>query len=137
MRGRVPLPHLRSMRALATVALLGSAAVTADARSTAQPEQASAHVTLTEGAVYRARLSLSFFQCFASEERIAKKLSGAGFAGVRVFMSSRELPRDWPARYRSRAGGCERYAEGTWARPTTPRKRPSSIDAWWQVTPPS
>ena len=58
-------------------------------------------------------------------------LSDGGFANVRVFMSSRHLPSDWPAQFRSKAGSCERYAEGIWNRPTTPRRRPSSIDAWW------
>jgi hypothetical protein len=92
---------------------------------------------LTEGATYRARLRLGFFQCLAPRDSIGKKLSGGGFANVRVFMSRRELPADWPAAFRSKAGSCERYAEGVWARPTTPRRKPSSIDAWWMASPPS
>jgi hypothetical protein len=92
---------------------------------------APAPIVLTQGATYRARLKLSFFQCLASRDRIERKLEGGGFAGVRVFTSARDLPADWPARFRSRAGSCERYAEGVWARPTTPRRRPSSIESWW------
>lgn len=90
---------------------------------------------LIEGATYRARLKLSFFQCLASRDRIGKKLGRSGFGDVRVFMSARELPRDWPQPFRARAGGCERYAEGTWSRPTTPRRRPSSIESWWVARP--
>ena len=92
---------------------------------------ADATILLTRGTTYRARLSLSFFQCFASKDRIGRKLGGSGFENVRVFMSARELPADWPAQFRARAGACERYAEGVWARPTMPRHRPSSIDTWW------
>lgn len=91
----------------------------------------SEDIVLIEGATYRARLKLSFLQCFASRDRIGRKLGRSGFSGVRVFMSARELPSDWPAPFRSKAGGCERYAEGTWSRPSTPRKRPSSIESWW------
>jgi hypothetical protein len=86
---------------------------------------------LTQGVTYRARLRLNFFQCLASRQRIERKLGGSGFASVQVFMSARDLPGDWPSRYRSRSGSCERYAEGIWARPTMPRSRPASIDAWW------
>jgi len=92
-------------------------------------------IILVEGATYRARLKLSFLQCFASRDRIGKKLGRTGFSSVRVFMSANELPGDWPAPFRSKAGGCERYAEGTWARPSIPRKRPSSIEAWWVARP--
>jgi hypothetical protein len=91
-------------------------------------------ISLERGATYRARLKLSFFQCLAGRDRIGKKLSGSGFENVRIFMSRRELPGDWPAPYRSKAGSCERYAEGVWAGPSAPRRRPGSIDAWW-VTP--
>jgi hypothetical protein len=90
-----------------------------------------ADMVLIEGATYRARLKLSFLQCLASRARIGKKLGRSGFSSVRVFMSARELPRDWPAPFRSKAGGCERYAEGTWARPSRPLERPSSIESWW------
>jgi hypothetical protein len=99
--------------------------------------RAEAPITLAEGATYRARLSLGFFECLASRDRITKKLSGSGFSKVRVFMSARELPPDWPPRYRTKKGSCERFAEGIWSRPTTPRKRPSSIDAWWMDRAPS
>jgi hypothetical protein len=92
---------------------------------------------LAEGATYRARLRLGFFQCLAPRDSIGKKLSGSGFANVRVFMSRRELPADWPSAFRSKAGSCERYAEGVWKRPTTPRRKPSSIDAWWMASPAS
>jgi len=95
----------------------------------------SESIVLTEGATYRARLKLSFFQCFASEERIQRRFAKGGFSQVKVFMSKRELPPDWPARYRSAAGSCERYAEGVWSRPTMPRTPPSSVEAWWVVPP--
>jgi hypothetical protein len=101
------------------------------AASSAGPE----HIVLIEGATYRARLKLSFLQCLASRDRIGKKFGRGGFTSVRVFMSARELPGDWPAPYRPRAGGCERYAEGTWSRASTPRKRPSSIESWWVARP--
>lgn len=101
------------------------------ARSSAAREE----ILLVEGARYRARLKLGFLECFASRDRIGKKLGRGGFGGVRVFMSARELPPDWPAPFRSRAGGCERYAEGVWSRATTPRQRPSSIESWWVVRP--
>jgi hypothetical protein len=94
-------------------------------------------IVLTEGATYRARLKLGFFQCLAHKDRIGKKLSGSGFTNVRVFMSRRELPADWPPSYRAKAGSCERYAEGVWGRPSAPRRRPSSIDTWWVASPPS
>lgn len=96
---------------------------------------ASEDIVLIEGATYRARLKLSFFQCLASRDRIGKKLGRTGFTSVRVFMSASELPRDWPVPFRSKAGGCERYAEGTWSRPSIPRKRPSSIESWWVARP--
>lgn len=92
-------------------------------------------IVLTEGATYRARLKLSFFQCFASEERIRRRFAKGGFSQVKVFMSKRELPPDWPAAYRSAAGSCERYAEGVWSRPTMPRTPPSSVETWWVVPP--
>jgi hypothetical protein len=92
-------------------------------------------IVLIQGATYRARLKLGFVQCLASRDRIGRKLGKGGFSGVRVYMSARELPLDWPAPFRSRAGGCERYAEGIWARPTIPRKRPSSIESWWVTRP--
>jgi hypothetical protein len=97
----------------------------------ATPSPSPGAIVLTEGVSYRARLKLSFFQCLASRERIESKLGKGGFAKVRVFTSARELPADWPDRYRSKKGSCERYAEGIWARPTMPRNRPSSIEAWW------
>jgi hypothetical protein len=92
-------------------------------------------VVLSEGATYRARLKLSFFQCLASKERILRRFAKGGFSKVEIFMSKRELPADWPAQYRSAAGSCERYAEGVWTRPSVPRSRPSSVDAWWVVPP--
>lgn len=100
---------------------------------------APADMVLIEGATYRARLKLSFLQCLASRDRIGRKLGRSGFSSVRVFMSARELPRDWPAPFRSKAGGCERYAEGTWSRPSRPLERPSSIESWWvaRSTPPA
>ena len=96
---------------------------------------ASSSIVLTEGATYRARLKLSFFQCFASEERISRRFAKGGFSKVKVFMSKRELPADWPAQYRGSAGSCERYAEGVWSRPTMPRTPPSSVESWWMVPP--
>lgn len=116
--------------ALSAVLVL-STATSAVAASAASSDD----IVLIEGATYRARLRLSFLQCLASRDRIGKKLDHGGFSGVRIFMSARELPPDWPAPFRSRAGGCERYAEGVWARPSTPRKRPSSIEAWWIARP--
>jgi hypothetical protein len=116
---------------LATLLLMFPLRSVALAASSAGPED----IVLLEGATYRARLKLSFLQCFASRDRIGRKLGRSGFSGVRVFMSARELPGDWPAPFRSKAGGCERYAEGTWARPSTPRKRPTSIESWWVAGP--
>lgn len=101
----------------------------------AAPSARDENIVLIQGATYRARLKLSFLQCFASRGKIARKLGASGFSGVRVFMSARELPRDWPAALRSKAGACERHAEGVWARPTAPRERPSSIDSWWVARP--
>jgi hypothetical protein len=99
------------------------------AAATSSPS--SPAIVLTEGVAYRARLKLSFFQCLASRDRIARKLGGSGFANVQVYTSARDLPADWPAAYRPKAGSCERYAQGIWARATMPRKRPPTIDAWW------
>jgi hypothetical protein len=107
------------------------AGVIATTSSASAGSAGSQPIVLTQGETYRARLKLGFFQCLASRDRIERKLEGGGFAGVRVFTSARDLPADWPARFRSRAGSCERYAEGVWARPTTPRRRPSSIESWW------
>jgi hypothetical protein len=129
------LPSRRRRRALeSTIALLLTFPLlmfplrsVAFAASSAGP----AEIVLIEGATYRARLKLSFLQCLASRDRIGKKLGRSGFSSVRVFMSARELPRDWPVPFRSKAGGCERYAEGTWSRPSIPGKRPSSIESWW------
>jgi hypothetical protein len=97
----------------------------------ATPGPSPTAIVLTQGVTYRARLRLGFFECLASRDRIEKKLGSGGFSQVRVFMSKRDLPQDWPPGYRRKSGSCERYAEGVWARPTMPRKRPSSIDAWW------
>jgi hypothetical protein len=110
--------------------LLAPAAVLAGPR-------ASAPVVLTEGATYRARLKLSFLQCFASEERILRRFAKGGFSKVKIFMSKRELPADWPAQYRKAAGSCERYAEGVWTRPSVPRTPPSTVESWWMVPPPA
>jgi hypothetical protein len=96
---------------------------------------ATKDIVLVEGATYRARLKLSFFQCLASRARIGRKFGRSGFTRVRVFMSARELPPDWPVPFRARAGGCERYAEGVWSRPSVPLERPSSIEAWWLARP--
>jgi hypothetical protein len=101
------------------------------AASSAGPED----IVLIEGATYRARLKLSLLQCLASRERIGKKFGRSGFTSVRVFMSARELPSDWPLPFRSRAGRCERYAEGTWSRPSIPLERPSSVESWWVARP--
>lgn len=92
-------------------------------------------IVLIEGATYRARLKLSFLQCLASRDRIGKKFGRSGFTRVRVFMSARELPRDWPVPLRTKAGGCERYAEGTWSRASMPLERPSSVESWWVARP--
>lgn len=88
-------------------------------------------VLLSRGATYRARLKLSFFQCFASRSKIVKKLEERGFSAVRLFMSKRELPDDWPSPFRRKAGSCERYAEATWTRGTRQQKRPSAIEKLW------
>lgn len=114
---------------LATV--LPGALLTGLAR--AARESASESIQLREGATYRARLRPSFFQCLASEARIIRHFAAGGFTKVRVFMSPRELPSDWPAQYRAKAGSCARYAEGVWARPTTERRHPPSIESWWAV----
>jgi hypothetical protein len=131
----------RSLRSrLARMPWVLLAVVTAATAPASAVPAASQPIVLTQGATYRARLKLGFFQCLASRDRIERKLEGGGFAGVRVFTSARDLPADWPARFRSRTGSCERYAEGVWARPTTPRRRPSSIESWWvasSVAPPS
>jgi hypothetical protein len=111
-----------------TVLLLGGAVALA-----ASP---GSLVLLTQGTAYRARLRLNFLQCLASRDRIGRKLKGGGFGDVRIFMSSGELPGDWPAQFRGRAGSCERYVEGTWVRPTMPRPRPSAIEAWWVASAP-
>jgi hypothetical protein len=129
---------LRPRLALTPWVLL--ALVTAAPGPASAAPAASQPIVLTQGATYRARLKLGFFQCLASRDRIERKLEGGGFADVRVFTAARDLPADWPARFRSRAGSCERYAEGVWARPTTPRHRPTSIESWWvasSATPPS
>jgi hypothetical protein len=88
-------------------------------------------VVLSRGATYRARLKLNFFQCFASRSKIVKKLRERGFTAVRLFMSMRELPSDWPTPFRHKAGHCERYAEATWTRDTRQQKRPSAIEKLW------
>jgi thiol-disulfide isomerase/thioredoxin len=121
---RAMLPLLLAQ--LFLVSVLSGAAHAGDAG-----EDPAADIVLTNGVTYRARLRLNFFQCLASEDRIARKFGDGGFVGVHVFMSARDLPADWPEQFRSKAGSCERYAEGVWARPTMPRRRPSSIDAWW------
>jgi hypothetical protein len=90
-------------------------------------------VLLSRGATYRARLKLNFFQCFASRSKIVRKLQERGFGAVRLFMSARELPGDWPRPFRTQAGHCERYAEGTWTRDTRQQKRPSAIEKLWQL----
>jgi len=118
---------LRSAAALASSVLLLCGGNGAPAQAAAS----GGSILLTQGTTYRARLRLSFFQCLASRDRIRRKLQGSGFAGVHVFTSSGELPADWPAQFRGRAGSCERFAEGVWSRPTMPRNRPSSIEAWW------
>jgi hypothetical protein len=122
---------VRAALLLALATLLPGTLVTETAQ--AARETAAAGIQLTEGATYRARLRPSFFQCLASEARIIRHFAAGGFTQVRVFMSPRELPSDWPAQYRSKAGSCARYAEGVWARPTTERRRPSSIESWWAV----
>jgi hypothetical protein len=88
-------------------------------------------VLLSRGATYRARLKLNFFQCFASRSKIVRKLQERGFSAVRLFMSTRELPGDWPRAFRSKSGHCERYAEATWTRDTRQQKRPSAIEKVW------
>lgn len=88
-------------------------------------------VLLSRGVTYRARLKLNFFQCFASRSKIVKKLQERGFGAVRLFMSARELPSDWPRPFRGKAGACERYAEATWTRNTRQQKRPSAIEKLW------
>ena len=117
--------------ALLATALAASIALSVAGSALAASSAGENDIVLVEGATYRARLKLSFFQCLASRDRIGKKLGRSGFSDVRVFMSTGELPPDWPAPFRARAGGCERYAEGVWARPSLPRKRPSSIESWW------
>jgi hypothetical protein len=91
-------------------------------------------LVLRQGATYRARLKLSFFQCFAPQSKIAKKLGERGFSGVRVFTSARQLPGDWPSQFRDKVGSCERYAQGTWARKTGSHSRPSAIEKLWLVS---
>jgi hypothetical protein len=125
----LPLPSAWAL-ALVFAAVLVFPPCNAEAASAAADD-----IVLIEGATYRARLKLGFLQCLASRDRIGRKLGKSGFSGVRVFMSARELPPDWPPAFRSRAGGCERYAEGVWARPTLPRRRPSSIESWWVARP--
>jgi hypothetical protein len=99
----------------------------------AESSAATEDIVLMEGATYRARLKLSGFQCLASRDRIRKKFGRSGFTSVRVFMSARELPPDWPASFRAKAGGCERYAEGVWSQESTPLERPSCIESWWEA----
>lgn len=120
--------------ASARAVLLIALASVSVARATPAPANS---ITLVQGVTYRARLRLSFFQCLASEGTIRRKLSGSGFAETRVFMSARELPADWPAEFRRKAGSCERYAEGVWAQSTMPRNRPASIESWWVKSPPA
>ena len=125
----MPAPSWRRPAHRSAIALAASLLLSGGVPAPAQA--AAGSIVLTQGTTYRARLRLSFFQCLASRDRIQRKLQGSGFSGVRVFTSSRELPADWPPQFRARAGSCERFAEGIWARPTMPRDRPSSIEAWW------
>jgi hypothetical protein len=123
----------RSLRCFLTLSawLAFATAESGAAHAAATSRSSSPPIVLTQGVTYRARLKLGFLQCLASRGRIERKLGGGGFANVRVFVSARDLPEDWPVGYRAKTGSCERYAEGVWARTTTPRKRPASIDAWW------
>jgi len=111
--------------------------VTGGDGASAEAAAPDSRILLTQGTTYRARLRLSFFQCLASRDRVRRKLQGSGFSDVQVFTSTRELPPDWPPQFRGRAGSCERYAEGIWSRPTMPRARPSSIEAWWVARSPA
>jgi hypothetical protein len=120
-----------AMLPLLVIQLLCASVFSGAARAEDAGTDPATDIVLTNGVTYRARLRLNFFQCLASEDRIARKFGDGGFAGVHVFMSAGELPADWPEQFRSKAGSCERYAEGVWARPSMPRRRPSSIDAWW------
>jgi hypothetical protein len=128
---RALAPMLALLATTLATTLLFALSGVAVAASSASPED----IVLVEGATYRARLKLSFLQCLASRDRIGKKFGRSGFTSVRVFMSARELPLDWPTPFRSKAGSCERYAEGRWSRPSIPRKRPSSIESWWVARP--
>lgn len=56
---------------------------------------------------------------------------GTTYPAVRLFMSARELPGDWPDPFRRRAGSRERYAEAPWTRNTRQQKRPNAIEKLW------
>jgi hypothetical protein len=80
---------------------------------------------------YRARLSLGFFQCLGSRNKITEKFNDLGFSDVRVFMGQNELPTDWPASFRQSSGRCARFVEGTWNGPTRVLERPKAVDLLW------
>lgn len=97
---------------------------------------------LTQGDYYRARMLLVGRTAFpftnnVTEEVLGKSLAAMGFADVRVFMTLKDLPSDWPASTTVNAVEGTRWFQGMWQGPSMSLPRPLTIEAIWGTPRPS
>lgn len=92
---------------------------------------------LQQGQFYRARMlalgTAPPFSTVADEITIGQGLVTLGFADVRVFMTIKDLPGDWPASQivAPTAAATARWFQGVWQGPNVVLPRPLSIQAMW------
>lgn len=90
---------------------------------------------LEQGAKYRALFVLDVPTFGVTEEQIRSALEGVGFSPVQVWMSSDDLPADWPAEKKADPSDLMQdtvWAEGVWSKATAdvPVKGKVSVITW-------
>lgn len=93
------------------------------------------NLELEEGQRYRATLRLSGVQCFGTSDQVKEFIEDLGFAQVEVFKDADELPKDWPAEFRTIAApfmSCGRWLQGVWAKSSDALPRPEPVVTMWR-----
>ncbi len=93
-------------------------------------------VHLTQGQSYRARVNLPAiglppFNSSATATDIGKGLSALGFVGVHVFMSTSDLPADWPASTTQGIQPGTRWFQGQWSGLTADVPKHPVVEQVW------
>lgn len=97
-------------------------------------------LSMKQNQYYRGRLqlmaSLPPFSSASDEETLGKALVAMGFADVRVFMTVKDLPADWPQSTMLNPAPGTRWFQGMWLGPSVKLPRPPNVESMWMTRSP-